>query len=242
MTVFLGFQSNRISAIDRARGVAIVAMVIFHFSFDMMYFGYAPAGMVYQPAWRMFETSIASSFLFLAGLSFMLAHGQSFKPAKFIKQLTPIVFCAALISAVTYVLFADAMIRFGILHSIATLMVLAIILRHVPPVGLALLAATILAGYFWVAVPVELPAVFGALIYTDTTSFSVDYRPLVPWAAAFVLGMSCAVFVKRTPSSHPHRHRRWWLLEWAGQHSLMIYMLHQPILFAGFYLVQATNA
>src|SRR6056300_1606462 len=221
MTVFLGFQSNRISAIDRARGVAIVAMVIFHFSFDMMYFGYAPAGMVYQPAWRMFETSIASSFLFLAGLSFMLAHGQSFKPAKFIKQLTPIVFCAA---------------------SIATLMVLAIILRHVPPVGLVLLAATILAGYFWAAVPVELPAVFGALIYTDTTSFSVDYRPLVPWAAAFVLGMSCSVFVKRTPSSPPHRHRRWWLLEWAGQHSLLIYMLHQPILFAGFYLVQATNA
>ena len=239
MTVFLGLHRNRIAGIDRARGMAIVAMVIFHFAFDMMYFGYAPAGMVYQPAWRLFETSIASSFLFLAGLSFMLAHGQSFKPAKFIKQLTPIAVCAALISAVTYVLFADAMIRFGILHSIATLMVLAIVLRHVPPLGLAFVTVAILAGYFWAAVPVELPAVFGALIYTDTTSFSVDYRPLVPWGAAFVLGMSCAAFIKRNPSSHRQIRRVWWPLEWAGQHSLLIYMVHQPILFAGFYLVQS---
>jgi uncharacterized membrane protein len=48
----LGLHRNRIASIDRARGMAIVAMVIFLFAFDMVYFGYAPAGMVYQPAWR----------------------------------------------------------------------------------------------------------------------------------------------------------------------------------------------
>lgn len=57
MTVFfglhiLGLHRNRIASIDRALGMAIVAIVIFHFAFDMVYFGYAPAGMVYQPAWR----------------------------------------------------------------------------------------------------------------------------------------------------------------------------------------------
>ena len=242
MTVFLGFHTNRISGIDRARGVAIVAMVIFHFSFDLMYFGYAPGGMVYQPAWRMFETSIASSFLFLAGLSFMLAHGQSFKTAKFIKQVTPIALCAALISAITNVLFDTAMIRFGILHSITILMLLAIALRHVPAAGLAAFGLVILAGYVWITVPVDLPAAFSALIYTIATSFSVDYRPLVPWSAAFFFGMASAVFFKRSVSSHPKIRSRWWLLEWAGQHSLLIYMVHQPILFAGFYLVQATKA
>lgn len=239
MQFSFAYRPNRIAWIDAARGVAIVAMVVFHFSFDLMYFGYAPAGLVYQLEWRLFETTIASSFLFLAGLSFVLAHGPRVIWAKLIKQLWPILLCAGLISAVTAVLFGQSMIRFGILHSIASLMILGLILRHLSALGLMILAVGIIAGYFWLAPPVSLSALWGGLIYTQNTVFAVDYRPLIPWGAAFVLGMASASFVRAAPKTAHSPSRFWRFLGWAGQNSLLIYMLHQPLLFAGFFLFGA---
>ena len=161
MVISLAYRPNRIAWIDNARGLAIVAMVIFHFSFDLMYFGYAPAGLVYQLEWRVFESSIAGSFLFLSGLSFVLTHRSAFNRRKFVRQIAPIVLCAALISAVTAVLFGQSMIRFGILHSIATLMILGLALRHLSALALLALAGGIIAGYVWLAPPVSLPALWG---------------------------------------------------------------------------------
>ena len=231
--------AHRIQWIDQLRGLAICAMVIFHFSFDMMYFGYAPQGMVYQLEWRLFETAIASSFLFLAGLSFVLAHGHQLIWPKLIRQLWPILLCAGLISGVTAVLFGQSMIRFGILHSIATLMILGVFLRSLPPLWLLALAAGIIAVYVWVSPPVALPALWGGLIYTENTVFAVDYRPIVPWGAAFVLGMSTASRLRPTPRPSKPLSAVHKTLSWAGRNSLIIYMLHQPILFAGFFLFGA---
>ena len=60
---------HRILWIDVIRGISILAMITFHFAFDLMYFGFAKPDLIYQPDWRLFERMIAFSFLFIAGLS-----------------------------------------------------------------------------------------------------------------------------------------------------------------------------
>ena len=98
--------------------MAILAMVVFHFTFDLMYFGYIKAGTVFQPEWRMFERSIAISFLFLAGLSWQHTHRAGIKWLTVWRRVALLGAAAVGISIVTYFTFGPYMIRFGILHLI----------------------------------------------------------------------------------------------------------------------------
>ncbi len=62
---------SRIEAIDIARGAALVAMAVYHFGWDLEFFGYMDAGTTVTGGWRLFARSIATSFLFLVGVSFI---------------------------------------------------------------------------------------------------------------------------------------------------------------------------
>ena len=93
---------NRIETIDLARGIALVAMAIYHFTWDLEFFGYAEPGLTAAGAWKYFARSIAASFLVLVGISLYLAHRNDIRWASFGKR--PMVAGAALaISIVTYV-------------------------------------------------------------------------------------------------------------------------------------------
>ena len=68
-------QSGRIQLLDLSRGIALVAMTIFHFAFDLELLGIKEPGFISQPHWKYFARAIATSFLFLTGMSLLLAHG-----------------------------------------------------------------------------------------------------------------------------------------------------------------------
>lgn len=61
--------AKRIALLDALRGLALVAMAVYHFVWDLEFFGYVAAGTAGTGGWRMFARLIASSFLFLAGYS-----------------------------------------------------------------------------------------------------------------------------------------------------------------------------
>jgi uncharacterized membrane protein len=63
----------RIQTIDLARGAALLAMATYHFAWDLEFFGYVDPGMTAQGGWKLFARCIASSFLFLVGVSLVLA-------------------------------------------------------------------------------------------------------------------------------------------------------------------------
>ena len=70
----------RIPALDIARSLALVAMVVFHFTFDLELFGYLRPGTTTMPGpWRALAVVTAVSFLFLAGVSLWLAHGRGIR-------------------------------------------------------------------------------------------------------------------------------------------------------------------
>ena len=231
---------ERILWIDVIRGVSILAMITFHFAFDMMYFGFAKSDLIYQPDWRLFERMIAFSFLFIAGLSLSITHEARIKWKSFIRRYGVTAICAVLISSVTYFLFNNDMIRFGILHAISISGLIGLLLLKLNSLSLFLLAVLIFFLNLLIPQPVEGDYFWQWLIYTTETPNSLDYRPILPWMTPFILGMASYQLFKKwglLETSNSITHRELLILSWLGKKSLIIYLLHQPILFAGFFLL-----
>ena len=230
---------ERILWIDVIRGVSILAMITFHFAFDLMYFGFAKSDLIYQPDWRLFERMIAFSFLFIAGLSLFITHGSLINWNSFIKRYGVTAICAVLISTVTYVLFNGDMIRFGILHAISVSGLISLLLLKLNSFFLALLAVIIFLINLIIPQPVEGDYFWQWLIYTNETPHSLDYRPIIPWITPFILGMASYQLFKKwglLETSNTIIYRELSILSWLGRNSLIIYLIHQPILFGGFFL------
>ena len=237
-------MDNRILWIDVARGISILAMNTFHFAFDLMYFGFAKADLIYQPDWRLFERIIASSFLYIAGLSLFITHSSSINWKSFIRRYGATAICAILISLVTFVLFKTDMIRFGILHAISVSGLLGLLLLKLNTVSLILLTVLIFSFNFLIPKPIEGHYLLQWLIYTTETPNSLDYRPIIPWIIPFILGMASYKPFKSWGILEVSRtviHKELSILSWLGRNSLILYLIHQPILFTGFLLILKLN-
>ena len=226
--------SNRIRAIDVARGIALVAMAIYHFTWDLEFFGYVEPGLTAVGGWKIFARCIASSFLFLVGVSLVLAHARGVRWRPFLIRLAQVALAAAAISIVTWLAVPGGFIFFGILHQIALASLLGVILLRVPALMLAALAALVIAAPFFLRSAVfDTPWLWWVGL-SSVNPHSNDYVPLFPWFGAVLLGMTAAKLAQRSGlfdrmrSWTPARSLR--VLEMGGQHSLAFYLIHQPVL------------
>ena len=80
MTMTDAAPSRRIDWIDIARGVALIAMAIYHFSWDLEFFGYLDPGTAGSGPLKWFARSIASSFLILVDIMSRVAIAPSELP------------------------------------------------------------------------------------------------------------------------------------------------------------------
>lgn len=233
-------HKRRITAIDFGRGAALVAMAIYHFTWDLEFFGYADPGLTTQGGWKLFARAIASSFLFLVGVSLFLAHANSIRWRPFLKRLAMVAGAALAISIVTYVAVPGGFIFFGILHQIALASLLGLAFLRLPAVVVVLAAIAVIA----------LPQYFRSSAFDHPTLWWVglssahprsnDYVPLFPWFGAVLLGIAAAKLADGAGLFE--RMRSWSLGRWsepvqlAGRHSLAFYLAHQPILIACIWL------
>lgn len=223
---------RRLAIIDGLRGVAIVAMIVYHFSWDLTFFSLADIPLLTSPFWLSMRTSIVSAFLGIAGLSLVLATAQGLDRRRYVRRLALVAGCAGIITVATYFAIPDAFIFFGILHCIALSSVLGLAFVRLPAI---LLAALGLACWFapaYLADPVfDQPwwRWLGLMTYEPRSN---DYVPLLPWFGVFLIGMAFGrglVFGRRAMAALG-RLPVPGLLRWSGRNSLAIYMVHQPIL------------
>lgn len=231
---------SRIDAIDLARGFALVAMAIYHFTWDLEFFGYAEPGLSQQGGWRLFARGIASSFLFLVGISLVLAHGHGVRWRGFGKRLAQIVAAAALITVATWFATPDRFIFFGILHQIALASVLC----------LAMVAAPFWLTLAVAAAVIALPQMFRAELFAapvlwwtglaPKNPLSNDYVPVFPWTGAVLAGIAAGKLMRDNGVFErlaTFRAGRWAApIRFSGRHSLAFYLLHQPVLIGGLWL------
>lgn len=227
---------RRIALIDVARGVALLAMAIYHGAWDLEFFGYIDAGTVAHGGWKLFARCIASSFLVLVGVSLVLAHERGIRWRPFLIRLAMVVAAAAAISLATYVMDPNTFIFFGILHQIALASLLGLAFLRVPAPLTLLVAAGVIALPLVYSAPVfEHPALLW-LGLAQTPPRSNDYVPFFPWFAPVLIGIAAARLMTawgaraRLAAVRPGGWSR--PLTFIGRHSLAFYLLHQPILLA----------
>lgn len=213
-------------------------MATYHFSWDLEFFGYLAPGTSTQGFLRIYARLIASSFLFLAGFSLVLAHYPKIRFAPFLRRLGVIVAAAAAISVATYWFTPDSWIFFGILHAIAVSSLIGLAFVRLPPLlTLGVAAIAIVLPALLRSPSFDAPW-FWFLGLSETLPRSNDYVPLLPWIGALLAGIAVArLMVDRQKLGVLDRlpaGPRW--LRWGGRHSLTVYLLHQPILIAGLYL------
>ncbi|WP_050927631.1 heparan-alpha-glucosaminide N-acetyltransferase [Aestuariivita boseongensis] len=231
-------EKPRLVWLDGARSFALLAMIVFHTARDMEIFGYLEPGTTLHGGWAIFARLIAGSFLFLSGISLIVAHGQHFRLRSWLKRLSLIVAAAALVSAVTAVVFPERFVYFGILHVIAVSNVIGVILLRLPAMGLASLAAFVLVVS---SLPNSHLFSTAWLSWTGLSASvrpSLDFLPLFPWLAPLLVGMAvskCLTFKSAFQISQNERLS--YLITWPGRHSLSIYLVHQPILIGSIWLV-----
>ena len=107
---------NRMRILDFLRAAAVLAMIFYHFVYDLGDFGYVNMITVINGYWKLFAQSIGCSFLFISGVSFWIMANNEINWPKYIKRLAILITAAILISIVTYIQFGPAFIFFGILH------------------------------------------------------------------------------------------------------------------------------
>ncbi|WP_018239527.1 heparan-alpha-glucosaminide N-acetyltransferase [Ensifer sp. BR816] len=230
-------RSGRIDLLDALRGLALVAMAIYHFTWDLEFFGYVAAGTAGSGGWRLFARLIASSFLFLAGYSLVLGHSPKFRGRAFLRRFAKIAGAAALISIATWFALPQSFIFFGILHAIAAASLVGILFLRLPAPVSFLAAAAAFAAPLYLRSPLfDAPALWWVGL-SETIPRSNDYVPLLPWLAPFLLGLGTAkllhpIFAAWARPAQTDRDRKLWIkpLAFGGRHSLAIYLIHQPLL------------
>ncbi len=225
---------GRILGLDLARTAALIGMACFHFGFDLESFGHVAPGAMSTGFWWIFARLVAGSFLLIAGIGLYLAHGQTIRWRSFLKRLAMIVASAALVTVATYFAMGPYFIFFGILHSIALSSLIGLLFLRLPaPLTLLCALAVALAPSYLRSTAFDAPW----LLWTGLSVrpvFAMDFEPTLPWLAPVLAGIAIARIGTRvglwdrlrTPNPGPGLRA----LAWPGQHSLVIYLIHQPVL------------
>lgn len=225
----------RIHVLDLARTVALACMVVFHLTFDLMLFDHLPPGTVFQGGWPLFARGIASSFLFLAGLSLWLAHGEVIHWRPFTRRFLMVALAALLVSVATYFAMGAQFIRWGILHMIAAGSLIGLLFLRLPVVlTLATAAMAFAAPHLLRHSVFDSPSLIWVGLSTEIPPM-MDYEPVLPWLCPVLVGIALGKVLTRAgvwpvlALWQPGRMLR--ALAWPGRHSLAIYLIHQPVLF-----------
>ena len=246
-----GIAHPRYWWLDTLRGLALLNMLAYHGMYDWVYVFGRPSGWydIAAPGCHVWQQYICWSFLLISGFSFALSR----RPVKN-GLLTGL--CALVLTGVTLLVMPSERILFGVLHLNACAILLTCLLRplleKIPAwwgLGgsalLFLLTNQFPSGYvgFEALRLCPLPAALYRpnwfwLGFPDLQRFySADYFPLLPWLFLFwcgYFGYRAAVNFLKSPAPAPAPLRP---LNWVGSHTLLLYMLHQPVIFGCLWLV-----
>jgi len=209
-------------------------MVVYHFIWDLDYFGWIDVAMNNDAPWVPWRTAIVTQFLLLVGVSLVLR--TDFKPSviDFWRRWLQVACAAAIVSIGSAWMFGPRFIFFGILHFVAAALLITRPLLKSCHWLILLGIAAIVIGVNFKDVFFTQPGwnILGWVTHKPATE---DYVPLFPWLGVVWIGAGCAFYWKA---------RGWRIFPWLaatndhlpkyvhflGKWPLTIYLIHQPIL------------
>lgn len=210
----------RAGYLDALRGLAVIWMIIFHTAYDLRLFRYNDLDFSHG-FWYAFPRVIAFTFLFCVGVSLNFGHGKKINWESLKKRSLKLGGAALIVSLGTYLVFPAQWIYFGTLHCIFTGSILGALLVNRRKLAGTLLMTILVLQYIldydiqWVSSILQKP--------------SMDFIPIYPWFWAILLGIMTGPYLSRSSFLTGIKPGRF--LSFLGQHSLKIYLLHQPLIF-----------
>ena len=240
---------KRYTMLDCIRGLILISMMIYHAVWDMVY--------IFGANWQWYHTrsayywqqSICWGFILLSCFCW------SFGRKKWKRGL--MVFGAGLlITAVTAIIMPENIVIFGVLTMLGTCMLLLIPLDRVlykanPFWGIAIsfvlfvVTKNVNTGSLGIGswelctLPKELYANWFTtyLGFPVSGFYSTDYFSVFPWIFLFVTGYYLHKILESKKLLAICDSFKNSVLEWIGKHSLIIYLLHQPVIYVVLMLV-----
>ena len=226
---------ERLWEIDLARGLAIIKMVIFNYSFALFYLGIYTfkEGLSFQ-GWA------AAVFIFLAGLSLTISYSRikDRKPREIFKKFflrgVRVFGYGILITVITFILFPNVFIIFGVLHFIGVSIIIGQFFLKYRKLNLFLGLSIIILGFYLQNFTFDFPWLLW-LGFVPKNFSTFDYFPILPWFGITLLGIfSGNILYKNGKRSFKIKDLSnnviTKFLGFLGRNSLAIYLIHQPLL------------
>ncbi|MCJ2096807.1 DUF1624 domain-containing protein [Methylobacterium sp. J-072] len=226
---------RRLPIIDAVRAAALLAMASYHTLWDLGYVRLTAENYALTPAGHRAAEAIAGTFLTLVGVGLVLMNGRGLRLRPTLMRLARIGGAALLVTLGTWLAFPDAYVFFGILHCIAVASVLGLPFLFLPVPVTALAAAAIFAAPLLVHAPVLDAPILYFLGLGAGTPRTNDYVPLFPWfgfvLTGIVLGrLGPPLLAQSRVGAWTPRSALGRVATFAGRHSLVVYLVHQPVL------------
>lgn len=249
MTITKFEKGKRLCMLDELRGIAIIAMVIYHTIYSMAFifhldFSYS----IFLQAYK-FQPLIPILFITLCGIYCSFSKSN-------LKRGALIFAIAIVITIATYIFMPSTAIIFGILHFIGIALILYSItekwIDKIPEnigatisLALFIIFYNIPNGYigYQPFLSLELPPQLYScyplfVIGLPTPDFSSgDYFPLIPYIFLLYSGCFLGKLILKNGAPDFMYKKLCPPLDFLGKHSLLIYVAHQPLIIGILFLV-----
>lgn len=235
-------EKTRYYLVDALRGLTMLVMLGYHFSYDVfILYGKYPAWEEH-PLGFVWQQYICITFILLCGLSASFSRSN-------LKRGLLLNGCGLLITVVTKIFSPEAVVYFGVLNLLGCSLLLLIPIKKyirrenwkwVAGISFLLFLVTrfVQNGYLGIEKmkAIYLPGwlyqwrVLTPLGFPRMDFYSSDYFPIFPWFFLFLIGYASSYFLKESETLKKILTKRVPVLTKLGQHSLIFYLLHQPIL------------
>lgn len=240
-------MKKRYERLDDIRGITLCSMILFHGVWDLVY--------IFDLNWRWFYADIAYIWQQSICWSFILLSGFCWSLGRRKLRRALLVFGAGMvITFVTIVFMPGQRIVYGILTFLGAAALLLIFLeqylKKIKPFwgmlvcgGFFLLLHGINDGYLGIRNYlrlIKLPRclyqmgdVGNFLGFTESSFYSTDYFSLLPWLFLYLTGYFLYRILQQKGMLEKLAEQKSWggFFNWVGKHSLIIYMLHQPVVY-----------
>jgi uncharacterized membrane protein len=233
-------SSQRFIELDILRGCAIIFMIILHLFWDLDYFGILPLNKNFYSL----NILVPVMFFLLVGICQAVNNTkyQSTPKKMYLRTIQRglwVLNLGMLFTLLTTVFLPDKPIMFGVLHCIGCCIILSSPFLRFKSTNVLFAIMIIVIGLsIGVFSTVENPNILqlaAGFHQPNIGQHTIDYFPILPWLGVCLLGIALGNILykenkRRFPLPDLTKYKPTKIFSWLGQHSLAIYLLHQPII------------